>query len=355
MSAPPMPLAFAGARPFIKNTPVTAVKQTTHKSSGSALWNVDNLPSLPAAYFLERSHVAVEGMPQEVANKVSECLRQESIATCCADDDKNLLLAETSDCLKFAVRLFADNSKVIVEVQRKCGCSYRFREIARTLLRAAKGCASAPRSKVLPLPCSIPCESLHERERRADAGLQVAMQHLCSERFDSQLIGMQCLEQITRSESRTCVSKKVLSGPYLEKVLFAAQDDASSSDVSSDFEEEHMNVMKRSAMTVVANALSSLTESGDLNTEILRSCTDLKSQAFICCLVETLREFRGSPHEATQAARCIQHLMTDKQVESLLQDMSVASIVSDACDYGATHSALLEHESMKLKVQMRSA
>ena len=257
--------------------------------------------------------------------------------------------------MKFAVRLFADNSKVIVEVQRKCGCSFQFREIARTLLRAAKGCATAPRRKVLPLPCSIPCESLHEREQRAEAGLQVAMEHLCSERLDSQLLGMQSLEQITRSESRACASKKVLSGPCLKKVLFAAQEDASSSVVSSDFEEEHMHVMKRSAMTVVANALNSLTESGDLNTEILRSCTDLKSEAFICCLVDTLREFRGAPHEATQAARCMQHLMTDKQVESLFHDMSVMSVISDACDYGATHSALLEHESMKLKAQMRSA
>ena len=88
MSAPPMPLSFSSARPIIKNAPVTAAKQTTQKPSGSALWKVDNLPSLPAAYFLERSHVYVEGMPQEVANKVSECLRQESIATCCSDDDK---------------------------------------------------------------------------------------------------------------------------------------------------------------------------------------------------------------------------------------------------------------------------
>ena len=221
-------------------------------------------------------------------------------------------------------------------------------------MQAAKGLASAPKNKVLALPCSIPCESVLEREQRAEAGLQVAMQHLCSERLDSQLIGMQSLEQITRSESRACVSKKVLSGPCLEKVLVAAQEDSTSSG-SRDFEDEHLNVMKRRAITVVANALSSLTESGDLIPEILRSSTDLKSEAFICCLVETLREFRDAPHEATQAARCMQHLMNDKQVGTILQDMSVASVVSDACDYGATHSALLEQESMKLKVQMRSA
>ena len=88
MSAPPMPLSFASARPLNKNARVTAVKLSTHKSSGSAVWKVGNLPSLPAAYFLERSNVYVEGLPQEVANKVSECLRRESIATCCSDDDK---------------------------------------------------------------------------------------------------------------------------------------------------------------------------------------------------------------------------------------------------------------------------
>lgn len=263
-------------------------------------------------------------------------------------------MAETSDCVKLAVRLFADNGKVIVEVQRKCGCSYQFRETARTVLRAAKGVASPPKRNALPLPplpFATSGESNSEREQRAEAGLEVAMQQLCSERLDSQLIGMESLEQITRSGSLTCVSRKVLSGPCLEKVLIAAKEDSSNDDLS-DIEEEHMCVMKRRAMAVVANALISLTESGDLITDILSSNSELKSESFITSLVDTLREFREAPHEATQAARCMTQLITDKQVGSILQDMRVASVASDACAFGAISSALLEQESKKLKLQL---
>lgn len=237
---------------------------------------------------------------------------------------------------------------MVVEVQRQCGCSYQFREAARAVLRSAKGVTAVPPKRSFPLPASIPRETPEQQQERAESGVQIALEQLCSKKLDSQLIGMESLEHIARSGS---VSKKVLEGSCLEKVLAAAQED--SANARSDMEEQHMAVMKRRAMTVLANALCSLAQAGELD-NFLQCCSELKSESFVCCLVDTLRDASKVPHEAAQAARCMQHLMAAKEVETILVEMSAIAVVSDACHSGACHSALLEQESKKLKLQLSS-
>jgi hypothetical protein len=68
-AAPSIPSAFASPR---ANT-----KQKTKEN----VWSVDSLPSMPLMYFLERTHVYVSNAsPKEVARRVADCLRRESIA-----------------------------------------------------------------------------------------------------------------------------------------------------------------------------------------------------------------------------------------------------------------------------------
>merc|ERR1712170_139466 len=85
-----------------------SMQQTKPHTSQTTIWNVAELPSMPAAYFLERTNVYVDGNPQEIADRICDSLRMASIAAQCGEDDKNLLNAETSDALRFAIRLFAD-------------------------------------------------------------------------------------------------------------------------------------------------------------------------------------------------------------------------------------------------------
>jgi len=86
LSAPPMPRSFASTSPF-KAAPQTK-KATQQRSSDAAVWSVAELPSLPAAYFLERSNVYVDGEAQEIADRISDCLRKQSIAATCDAEDK---------------------------------------------------------------------------------------------------------------------------------------------------------------------------------------------------------------------------------------------------------------------------
>lgn len=85
LSAPPMPRSFANVRQF-KAAPQTSVQ--AKPAASAAIWTVADLPSLPAAYFLERSNVYVDGDAQDIANRICDCLRKESVAACCDSDDK---------------------------------------------------------------------------------------------------------------------------------------------------------------------------------------------------------------------------------------------------------------------------
>jgi hypothetical protein len=248
--------------------------------------------------------------------------------------------------------LFADQGKIIVEIQRKCGCSFQFREAARAVLRSAKGVTTQAPKRKLSIPSCIPRDTMEQEQQRAESCLEVALQQLCSMRLDSQLIGMESLEQITRCESAGHISRKILEGSCLGKVLSAAQDDVTNAR-AGEIEGQHVSVMKRWATTVLANALCALSQSGQLEV-VLRDCAELKTEHFICNLVETLGDASSLPHEATQAARCIQHLLTSKDVLTFLDEMSAISVVSDACSTGAQRNSHLEQESKKLKVQLSS-
>lgn len=85
MSAPPMPRSFATMRPA---KAATQTMQATQQTSIACIWHVAELPTLPAAYFLERSNVYVEGEPQDIADRICDCLRKQSIASTCDEEDK---------------------------------------------------------------------------------------------------------------------------------------------------------------------------------------------------------------------------------------------------------------------------
>ncbi len=91
LTAPPMPRSFDGAIHF-KTQPQTSKHEKPEASA--TIWTVADLPSLPAAYFLERSNVYVDGDAQVIANRICECLRKASIAAVGDNDDKVRTLSE---------------------------------------------------------------------------------------------------------------------------------------------------------------------------------------------------------------------------------------------------------------------
>lgn len=218
------------------------------------------------------------------------------------------------------------------------------------VLRSAQGLKASPTKKIS-IPSCIPRQSHEKQQQCAEDGFEVALSQLSSNMRDSQLIGMESLEQLTRSECRRTISLKVLGEKCIDKILIATRLDTN--DVSTDIEERHFTMMKRRSLTVLANALSALSQAGQLG-GALNDCSQLKCIAFISSLVDTLADSANCPHEATQAARCMQELMIDSKVKKDLVEMSASSIVASACSSGACRSVLLEEEAKKLQEHFKS-
>lgn len=93
-AAPSIPLRsepLAKPQPFATRT--TKQRVTTKDSSAWSLNEATVMP-LPLVYMLERTHVTVDASPTEVAKRVSDCLRRESIFACYSNKEVRVLLPD---------------------------------------------------------------------------------------------------------------------------------------------------------------------------------------------------------------------------------------------------------------------
>ena len=116
----------------------------------SSCWNVDKIDEISPFYHLERSHEYIQNKtPKEVASQISDCLKKE-FAIVSYDDIQAIAYVETtadkskSDYCKLQIRLYKGSSSslsssVLVEVQRRTGCSMKFNSTAKKILCAVKG------------------------------------------------------------------------------------------------------------------------------------------------------------------------------------------------------------------------
>jgi hypothetical protein len=85
MAPPPMPRSFA----MQEKVQAQQIRMPTAPLSHDApSWRVSEPPALPAVYPLERTNVHVDCSSQEVADRICNCLRVESIAATFSDEDK---------------------------------------------------------------------------------------------------------------------------------------------------------------------------------------------------------------------------------------------------------------------------
>ena len=129
--------------------------------------------------------------------------------------------------------------------------------------------------------------------------------------MDAQLLAMQSLEQLTRSTScKTFASKTIMSGPFLKtltNLVEATQKPQNEFESVPVIQERHEGMKHRLALSVLANCLTALDQSGDL-VSVITGITDFPSETLAVSLLEDLRAADELPHESCQAARCIQYL-----------------------------------------------
>jgi hypothetical protein len=105
-------------------------------------------------------------------------------------------------------------------------------------------------------------------------------------------------------------------------------------------------------MAILANALAALGPA--YLEEVLLSTSHLKAESFLTILLSSLRDAAQKPHDAYQAARCLQALLISSDVKEVSMEMRLMEVLESARRAGCNSHVALEQESQKLMAQLHS-
>lgn len=209
-----------------------------------------------------------------------------------------------------------------------------------------------PPRKQFTIPSSLPPRPLQVQQECIQNDFHIAYNMLKSDRSDSRLLALDSLEKMTNScHGVSIAATSVLSSDCLKHLISLLE---THMDLAvSDLEGSVAPVLRRKILAVVANACAALTPS-DLADILSANDHDLKARSFLDILLSFLSNAQGRPHDAYQAARCLQSLLISKEVEEAMTEMSAFEVVSSACNVGCRSHQALEMESRKLMNQLRN-
>lgn len=353
MAPPPMPMG----RSMLAPTKITPTIQTQSSTAVDKAWKVSQLRPVPSFYKLERTHLKInDASPQQIAARIADCLRQESVYAT-FNDEEACVESETHEGVTFTTQMFQGDNKVIVELQRQAGCCYLFHQTAKTVLRAAKGMQQVQK-RTLAVPKSVPKADLGEEKESLENGLELAHSLLKKDRLDAHLLAMQSLGHLSRSAKCEClVAKAILCGPLLETIVSLIEcwsiNDAANEEEKGEVEEQHGAIMHRLAIAVLANCLSVLEKEGELQSVLVERREQLCAPSLLMALVEELRRAEQRPHDATEAARCLQPLLRNcAECKPLIMECDGLNAASIAHDAGKSLHANLQKECHQLKLEI---
>ena len=343
--------------PTTTKAPLAQIRQAPVTPASEATWTPRNIPPLPQMYPLERSHVYVDDDQKHVASRIANVLRQQSLAPVFEDEKvriwrTSMLLyfvgfltwcdlqasAETVCHVRLVVRMFSEGEKVVVEVQRRSGCCFVFHQVAKAILKAAKG---EPAKKVPKF--TVPASVIKEEQQRSSCNeaLEIANELLQKDRIDAQALGMSSLVQLTNEGSSRFAASAILEGPLLDAVLKFVQPTESVDEVL----EEHRTEMRGDAFRVLANCLASTTAKLDIE--------KLGSDEILEALIKELRVAEEKPHNAWHACKVLKALLKDSEaLRTKAEQLGAPSAVTVAYNEGVCRHAMLEKEATALKSEM---
>lgn len=104
-------------------------------------WDVKSVKNIDPYFPIDKNHGIIKDLtPCQIATNICNFLKKHSIEAV-YDNDEAIAYAKSSNGCKFTIYLFKHEEKdVLVEVQRRSGCSAEFHSIANKILCASKGC-----------------------------------------------------------------------------------------------------------------------------------------------------------------------------------------------------------------------
>lgn len=364
LSSPIMPRPLAPLRKRSSSpmkTSIHACHDTAEELDGpdplSFRWRVQELPELSPDYTLLRTNVYVkDSSAQLVANRICNVLRASSISIddLIISEEGNYLEVETRQGTRLSIRLFGDNDMVVVEVRRLMGCTFDFRDASRTILRASKGVQQGERSfppRRFSIPPTIPKRSRESHHKCINDDFQSAYTMLQSEKCDIQILAIESMEKMMKScGAQDVVAKLILWNCDCLKRLVSLLESCDGADQSG-LESGHSSILRRNILGVVASSFEAISES-DLTEVLSMEGNGLIARPFLSSLLSCVQEAISKPHDAFEAVRCLRYLLTSKDVEAAMMEMSAMDVISSARSAGINCHQGLELESNKLMAQL---
>lgn len=354
MQAPP-PMPFG--RTTLAPTKIAPTNQINTATSVDKGWKISPLRPVPSFYKLERTHLKInDASPEQIAARIADCLRQESVYATFNDEEASIE-SETHEGVTFTTQMFQGDNKVIVELQRQAGCCHLFHQTARTVLRAAKGMQQVQR-RTLELPKTVPKCDLGKEKESLENGLELAQGLLKKDRLDARMLAMQSLGHLSLSAKCEClVAKAILCGPLLKTMVSLIEcwsiNDAVNEEEKGEIEQQHGAAMHRLAIGVLANCLSVLETEGELQSVLVERREQLCSPSLLMALVEELRRAEQRPHDAAEAARCLQPLLRNcAECKPRILECDGFNAAALAHDAGKSIHANLQKECHLLKIEI---
>jgi len=380
-------------------------------------WTIRQLHEMHSDYILVRTNVYVkqdvdcstnsttnsqiQQPAQQLADRICQTLKSLSITIINNDDDdddyidlnnsakvfvdegsrkeENVLFVETQYDVKFAIRLFTSrsqnnnsNNMIVVEIRRTSGCTFKFRDAAKTILRSAAnkqtmaiipgGRAKAKRRFTIPL--SLPKRSKEDLHRCIQDDFNIAYQMIHSRKYDTQVLGLESIEQMTRAnnmstnmnmnmnmnkscdEMKYVVARSILGKGKNDcdndncdclKRLLLLLDTTSASDHHLRTSQSSSILLRRKVLTVLANsfeAINSTTIGGESPDTLSTNDNDLTiiktNKSLLSVLLSTLQETPIRPHDTFQAVRCLRYLLLMNRSLTTWKGEAAAEVVITA-------------------------
>eukprot|EP00568_Trieres_chinensis_P003696 CAMPEP_0183311180 /NCGR_PEP_ID=MMETSP0160_2-20130417/35581_1 /TAXON_ID=2839 ORGANISM="Odontella Sinensis, Strain Grunow 1884" /NCGR_SAMPLE_ID=MMETSP0160_2 /ASSEMBLY_ACC=CAM_ASM_000250 /LENGTH=381 /DNA_ID=CAMNT_0025475681 /DNA_START=153 /DNA_END=1295 /DNA_ORIENTATION=+ len=304
-------------------------------------WSIEYcLPRIPPFYTLEKTRVTLYGIsPAEAAKRISLGLKALSLDTS-FDGKKSNALARGGDGVELRIQLYQgdDISRrgIVVEVQKKRGCSFRFHKLARAILRAARGIdVGSLHNGITPKMVSV---ALLQKRRHAidgmvvtqaqskiDNALESAENLLEKDRMDANVLGIESLVLLTDEKS-----SGIESASYAAKSIITNDDKFTSMVLSflkpsppcigDSTEQEHINKMRHQALMTLANSLAVLARNATDAERLLPCKKWSEDKGLLSIVIDELKQSQARPHTGYQAMRCLNGMM---QISDVLKHRAI--------------------------------
>lgn len=239
--------------------------------------------------------------------------------------------------MKFNVRLFTSEVKIVVEIQRRSGCSFLFHQATKNILKAAMG-QEIQTSPPLAFPSST--MSTLEKQDATEEALNIALSMLKKGRLDSHVLAMESLASLTKTNAAAATS--LLHGPLMSFILSWIE--AGDVEDSEGHGQDHLVKMHRYALVILANCLTIMNHN-----EIPPVSDDLLNR-----LIGELHAAKDRPHDACEAAKSLKALVRCHFVRLRAHTMGAPGALLDAYQQGKYQHQQLEKESLSLQMEMGS-